>query len=340
MSRDAEVSSTNDEDPWDGTEVASALQLEVIQTRFYPMSLNISAGLRKLRQEREELELVAIVHRSGDTSAGDSSHPRRARFGVWLPQPLAVALIILAIGTLATASWRAFIHPTEEDSVVSTSFEGVYLPGECSTVIPPLDRSHERFTRPRGGGPPIEILPPAVSVEGGRLLLRNRGYLVVDHDFQTGVEIELKWMWTQPVAEGIYCDQLAIVVRTDAKPRSTWPHEIAQGLVVKFDPSLRQVKLARAAGDDGSPHELLAIADGVDLEIGQWHALSVRDSGDAILVTVNGATVIEVPVSDQASAHRVVVYNREPVGGSVLRHPDKVSYLDELLVRRARLEDR
>jgi hypothetical protein len=164
----------------------------------------------------------------------------------------------------------------------------------------------------------LPIDPVANVLDDGSIVLRNRGVVVSKAEYADGATISFVWKWTEGNLEAKYPDHLCAVVLTDGVLRKKWSHEIAKGVVVRFNPGSGGVTIEGWLADKNEG-ESLASKDGFTFEKGKEYAVKITYTPTKVVVTVDGEVPIEaiVPEKFRAGGKNVCFYNREPVAGIV-----------------------
>jgi hypothetical protein len=159
---------------------------------------------------------------------------------------------------------------------------------------------------------------PTAVVRDDAITLRNRGVAVSKADYPAGATVSFSWKWTEGDLEKKYPDHLCVVVLTDGVLREKWSHEIAKGVLVRFNPGSGAVQVEGWLADKNES-EQLASKDGFTFEKGKEYAVKIAYTPAKVVVTVDGGGPIEaaVPEKFRMGGKKICFYNREPVAGIV-----------------------
>lgn len=235
---------------------------------------------------------------------------RTARTISWQKSAAAVLFILGAAG-LGWAGWQILTAPLLED----TFSDGWY--------------DAKLWQAPPGG-----IDKAGVREEKGYLRLLNRGYLVTRDEFRGAISVQVRWKWIDLTTNPHYADHLAVGLRTCGKPLRDWPHELSDGIVVRFNAWSGSVSI-----DAGANTRILAQTEPavVPMPADAWHDLRITDNGETISVFMAGQAidpkyattpVLQCQCKERFPNHHVAVFNREWVA-----FPHE-SYLDWVRIER------
>jgi hypothetical protein len=185
-------------------------------------------------------------------------------------------------------------------------------------------------------------LPPGVFSEqmgvqerGGFLKLINRGYLVTRGEFDAPLEISFDWSWSELGNNPLYADHLAVAVRTSGDPLRDYPHEVRDGVVIKFNAWTGTVEVWE---QPSGSHRASTKKGLVKLPAETWHHVRITDDGEQISVYVSAEEGTDqdsdepVLVADCPAGARkrhIAFYNRELVAD--IPHE---SWIDNIVIRR------
>jgi hypothetical protein len=158
---------------------------------------------------------------------------------------------------------------------------------------------------------------PKCVLADGTITLRNRGRAVVTENCPDGAIVKFDWKWTEGDLEKKYPDHLCVALLTDNLHRKKWSHELAHGVVVRFNPGSGGVGIEGWLPDKDEG-DSLAFKDGFTFEKGKEYAIVVSYTPEKVSVTVDrGEPIVAVIPVKYRSGARLGVYNREPVAGIV-----------------------
>ena len=262
-------------------------RMKKYRTRQVAASLKAREGPHVMEgpaSEEQDGKLRAIREAGKDSPRSMLREKRARTIQAWLFFASAAAAVFAAIFLRPL-----FQHADEFAVVFKDSLDG-----------PVLNQEHWRVRRPQ------------VIMDNGVLRLKDRGYLVTAAEFPKGVSVRFRWQWIQ--GEGEYCDILSVAVRTSGVP-DKWPHEVEDGIVVKFEPNQGTANSGFVRITDRSQPRELAIRKGLVISKFVWHEIKVTDDGNTIAVYFgdDSVPVATVDVPDAAKHHHVAIYNREPV---------------------------
>lgn len=244
---------------------------------------------------------------------------------------LLMVSVLFVSGTLV--SGMAYAYFAASPPLLLDEFEGLDLNREeWRVVLPELSEARWEELKAKND----KVVPPDVQVEGGRVMLLNRGYLVSRRQFPGGVSLRLRWLWAEPSDhgkgtpkerddyEGAYNDHLTIVLRTSGTPRARWPHEVTDGILIKFTANKNQLSIYQ-------PFDAKSLRD-ADLPMmkrGEWQDIVITDDGEniAVFFGTSRSLITEVKIPNESDSHHVAFYNRESVGGTD-GAPNKKSFLE------------
>ncbi len=166
------------------------------------------------------------------------------------------------------------------------------------------------------------VAQPDVQLDHGRLILTNRGYLISRDEFPDGVSIEFQWMWTD--GRKSYCDDLTVAVRTSGTHRGAWPHEVDDGIAIRFCPEQKTISIL-----DQFTMKPIDFAVGLKMDRNEWHNIRITDDNQTISIYLNNmrSPKLSVTTGYTSGKHCIALYNREAVGGI-----NKESVIDDLAI--------
>ncbi len=259
-------------------------------------------------------------HRQQYESSADVAKDLRR----WLTNRRIVWPGAISIVAIATGSWIFWKMQTDRPNLQPNA-NGIQS-GRRQVVADNFDdRSRSIdwwiFVKPEIDKPGIPLhLSSDVEIDFGKLILVNRGYLVSKEQFPDGVTVDFKWMWTD--GRGEYCDDLTVALRTSGRHLGEWPHEVADGITIRFCPDAQRLSIS-----EQNPTRVIDREMGLKIERNEWQRIRITDNNETISVFLNNleAPVLEVRTKHSAPEYRVAFYNREPVGNI-----NKESVIDEV----------
>lgn len=173
-----------------------------------------------------------------------------------------------------------------------------------------------------------------VREENGYLRLLDRGYLATVCEYPSPIKINLKWRWVDFSGEFLYRDSLCIALRTSGKPLEAHPHEVSDGILVRFKANNGCVTIERAS-DVANPIAETPLGS-FKLPADVWHDITILDDGVTIQVFLRGTShperqgerpILTAVVPDAFPHHRIAFYNRERLASTSFE-----SWLDDIEV--------
>jgi WD40 repeat protein len=152
-----------------------------------------------------------------------------------------------------------------------------------------------------------------VELRDQSVTLVDRGYLVTQAEYPTGVALEFDWQWIDHTDDPLYGEVLTVVLRSGGVPRAARPYEVIDGLMVKLNASKGSV-IVQTVADGEILHT--SPAGAVPMPAGRWHRVRIVDQQRQLRIDFNGERVLSLPYTQTTSQARIAIYNREWVAGT------------------------
>src|SRR3989344_4384982 len=165
----------------------------------------------------------------------------------------------------------------------------------------------EKFLMP--DDPKYDGLRPTSVVTENTLALVNRQLVVTKNPIpeNSNVDISFSWMWIEGRERDQYHDSLVVALRTTGTQREHWSHEIEDGLVIRFDPTEKQVSLQlHQKGGKFNPRRIAS--KDVEFKRYQEYDVSILDNGQNIRVILNDQNILDEKVPAETVGRKIAIY--------------------------------
>jgi len=169
-----------------------------------------------------------------------------------------------------------------------------------------------------------------VKQEDGHVRLTNRGYLVTREHYREPIEISFRWKFLELGEQPLYWEHLTVALRTSGLPQAEYPHEVQDGIAIKFNTVSGAVEVLYP------PDNAIQFSTGQEKArflADTWYDIQITDDGETVAVYCEGPgmsqdssrkPLLTVHCPAASPQHHIAFYNRELVGG--IPHETHISY--------------
>lgn len=175
--------------------------------------------------------------------------------------------------------------------------------------------------------PRYNHLRPVSEVTKNTIALVNRGLVVTKQPIPENQQmfVSFNWSWVEGRESDRYPDHLVVALYTTGTQRQNWSHEVVDGVVVRFDPTEKQMSIQHHQKGDEFKPKLLAAKD-MEFKRFESYQVTISEREGKIYVVLNGQRMLEASVPPVTFGRKIALYNREPVAG--VRHVSLLSNVE------------